>query len=158
MNWVLKPDVFKSSLLSGGLWKPIVNQTCCVCLRISLKSMRTFISPLCEVAVKQKLDRNIEEGKRWSHRGTWPPSFTSLSNSAPLRCSSRRWRKLAGFRVITQDLAAGVAQHWEFPPQSPELTHHIQLLSGVGQSCPLAFLGRPAWRRQEQARDQESTW
>lgn len=90
-------------------------------------------------AAKQKLDRNTEREKDKATVAPGPPSFTSFPNSAPLRGSLRRWRKLlaAGAMVLdlALDLGKGVAQLWEFLPQSPALT----LLSDLS----LGFLGRP---------------
>lgn len=58
---------------------------------------------------KGQWNRNLEILRREKDKDMVAPGpfFTSFPNSALLRCSSRRWRKLLVVGVITLDLALG---------------------------------------------------
>lgn len=77
-----------------------------------------------------------------------PPSFTSFSNSAPLRGSFRRWRKLLAVGVSTLDLALLWiwGREWLSEGSSFSKAQQLTPLSVLSSGFP----GRPGRRRQEQ--------
>lgn len=89
----------------------------CVALRISLRrhALAHRFLHAAAAAVKQKLDTNTEEGKKMRSSHTWLPPYPSFPNSAPLRGSCRRWRKLCS---LGHHPGSGHGSGWALSPSS----------------------------------------